>query len=228
MVRSRTNTGNSGFGKNAGLPSGRMSRVQKRRGICGCGVKSSTSQILMRARLALFREIDTDNDGFISVNEFVAAIRHSPGLSPPLTTDTLVEVFTDEMFAEDKKLSFDDFVTLMNDSDPVYHQGLWYFKPILKYGFKKIDTNNSDSINITEFSAALNSFGYLSNIPAHLHAGTVNSSFLQLFGKMENESISLDEFVAAALPSNVTQPTMVLYLAINAISRSAALAALAQ
>ena len=69
MVRSRTNTGNSGFGKKAGLPSGRMSRVQKRRGICGCGVKSSPQTLIAR-----FREIDTDNDGFISVNELATHI----------------------------------------------------------------------------------------------------------------------------------------------------------
>ena len=239
MVRSRTNTGNSGFGKNAGLPSGRMSRVQKRRGICGCGVKSSTPLSFALARKGttlslsdaqLFREIDADNDGFISVNELATHIREA--LAPaiflllpefgnfdwednivPITVDILVEVFIDDRFTENQKLSSDDFVTLMSDPS-------WVTRTILKYGFKKFDTDNNGFINYADLGAEPSSvFSNLSNAFGFTDS---NVFFSFLFGKQE---INLDDWLDASLVgSQVLYITRgyapLLYLAIYAISRA--------
>ena len=180
--------------------------------------------------MALFREFDTNKDGFININELAAAFfqRNTLWANVGFTTETLVEVFTDNMFTEDQKLSFDEFVTFNPDDVPI----ATIFNAIIQFGFKKIDTNNN---NFMEWHGEFRGTVYYREVaiePIEQLASTDFASFAmkinefedtirQYFGKTQvGQPISSEEFVASGSGKGF-DGNLALMIAIYAIRPSA-------
>ena len=169
MVNSRTNTGNSGFGKKAGLPSGRMSGAHKRRANRCQPPQPHPNSI--RAIRDFFRTIDTDNSGYITIKEYAdVPARLGLGTGDRDLDETLAKIFITAVDSGgvdgDGKMSFDEFVTFRNsDREHLFKQG------VLRLAFKMTDTNNDNDIDAAEFRKTnfyINIKAYMDTMKAEL------------------------------------------------------------
>ncbi|KAI7905220.1 apoptosis-linked protein [Cokeromyces recurvatus] len=127
---------------------------------------------------SVFRKVDADNSGYITVNELQAALVN--GDWSPFNIETvrlMVSIFDTD---NNGCIDFREF------------QGLWKYIEDWSECFKKFDLDNSGSIDRYEMSHALRTFGF-----------NVSDRFvgilIQIFDKYGHGNITFDNFVQACV-----------------------------